>query len=161
MREVNVHIGEVKIARDGVVLKTILGSCVGIALLWKQGNVCGLAHCLLPQSPEKIFTIGARFVDQAIPSLLLMMKVKQEQYSELTAVIAGGGNMTSVTGNSKSENLVGAKNFASAQALMKSLGIKILHSEAGGQEGRKMTVDSNTFAVDIKAIPRINPGSSL
>ena len=32
----DVHIGEVKIAKNGEVLKAILGSCVGIGIIWKE-----------------------------------------------------------------------------------------------------------------------------
>ena len=69
-REINVHIGEVKIATSDTILRALLGSCVGVAILWPERNIFGLAHCLLARSPDKEFKVGARYVDQAIYSLL-------------------------------------------------------------------------------------------
>ncbi|MBX3041147.1 MAG: chemotaxis protein CheD, partial [Bdellovibrionaceae bacterium] len=90
----DVHIGEVKVARNGETLKAILGSCVGIGLIWRRRGLCGLAHCLLPKSPVPTFVIGARFVDQAFPSLLALLKAHPEDYPELELILVGGGNMT-------------------------------------------------------------------
>ncbi|MBK7889573.1 MAG: chemotaxis protein CheD [Bdellovibrionales bacterium] len=86
-KEINVHIGEVKIAKNGEILKAILGSCVAIGILWEKRGVCGLAHCLLAENPEKTFAIGGRFVDQAIPSLLALMKIRLENFGEIEVIL--------------------------------------------------------------------------
>lgn len=70
-----VGIGEVVIGRTNAVLKATLGSCVGIAFFWNKGGVCGLAHCLLPESPKSVLSIGVRYVDQAVPSLFALMQL--------------------------------------------------------------------------------------
>ncbi len=46
---INVHIGEIKIGKGNQVLHTLLGSCIGIGLLWPSQRLYGLAHCLLPK----------------------------------------------------------------------------------------------------------------
>ena len=51
-REYHVKIGELRRGRTGEVLKTTLGSCVGIAILWKARGRYALAHCLLAESPS-------------------------------------------------------------------------------------------------------------
>ncbi len=150
----NVHIGEVKIAKNGETLKAILGSCVGIGFIWKANQKCGLAHCLLPESPTPTFEIGGRFVDQAILSLLAMMRIKEENYSNVEVIIAGGGNMTN-PGAKDSSVLVGANNFRIALQVSKTLGLKVVHSDGGGEEGRKVFIDSSDFSYRIEKIPRI------
>ena len=40
LKEINVHIGEIKVAKNGAILKTILGSCVGICFIWKKKGIC-------------------------------------------------------------------------------------------------------------------------
>ena len=157
-KEINVHIGEVKIAKNGEILKTILGSCVAIGILWRARGVCGLAHCLLAENPEKTFAIGGRFVDQAIPSLLALMKIRPENFDDIEVILAGGGNMTQ-PGAKNVDSLVGSHNFAIAERELKKLGISISHKERAGEEGRKVFIDSKTCTYLIKSIPRFGAAS--
>ena len=150
----NVHIGEVKTAKNGDLLKAILGSCVGVGLIWKSRMICGLAHCLLPENPSPSHMIGGRYVDQAIPSLLALMKIRHVNLDEVTAVIAGGGNMT-VPDSPDSSKLVGAHNFRTAEREIKKRGIRLIHSECGGDEGRRITLNTSDYSFQIESIPRI------
>lgn len=153
MKTVNVHIGEIKIAKNGEVLKTILGSCVGIGFIWKKKNLCGLAHCLLPETPIKTFAIGGRYVDQAIPSLIALMKIREENISEIEVVLAGGGNMTSAA--EKADELVGSYNIKTALRELQQRGFRIQQSRIGGNEGRKMTIFAADGTYLVESIPRI------
>jgi chemotaxis protein CheD len=158
MRLINVHIGEIKIAKNGEVLKTILGSCVGIGFIWKQKNLCGLAHCLLPETPIKTFEIGGRYVNQAVPALMAMMKIHEENISEIEVVIAGGGNMTNAS-EDKSENLVGSQNIKMALSELQKRGFRILQNKTGGHVGRKITIYGASLTYQIESIPRIASAS--
>ncbi len=153
-KTLDVHIGEVKIAKNGERLKAILGSCVGIGFIWESKAICGLAHCLLPESPMKTFEIGARFVDQAICSLIALMKIRPEDFSSVSVVIVGGGNMTKPDAKNPLE-LVGSNNFKAAVAEAKKRQLKILYCEGGGEVGRKLHIDSSHYSYEIEKIPRI------
>lgn len=151
----NVHIGEVKTGTSGQTLKTILGSCVGIAFIWKAKSIYGLAHCLLPEpmGVGKTHSPG-RFVDHAIPELLKMMNIKPDDYHEIEAVLAGGGNMTSPK-TSSPDQLVGVANITTARKMLKNLGIRIIHEDVGGEEGRKLTVCCSSGNYTVEIIPRL------
>jgi chemotaxis protein CheD len=151
---INVHIGEVKIAKNGEKLKAILGSCVGIGIIWKDKEICGLAHCLLPESPCPTYEIGARFVDQAIRSLIALMKIHPEDLKTVYVVIVGGGNMTS-PGVADESNLIGATNFKTALRETKKHNLKVIYSEGGGEVGRKIFIDGSDYSYKIETIPRI------
>jgi len=148
----DVHIGEVKIAKNGEMLKAILGSCVGVGIIWKEKKVCGLAHCLLPESPTPIFAIGARFVEQAFRSLLALMKIRPEDLAKIDVVIVGGGNMTSP---GASQDLVGASNFKVAIREAKNHNLRVIFSDGGGEEGRKIFIDASNCSYKVEKIPRI------
>lgn len=150
----DVHIGELKIAKNGELLKAILGSCVGIGIIWKDRKLCGLAHCLLPENPNPTFEIGARYVDQAFRSLIAMMKIRQDDLGKVSVVIVGGGNMTGPAAADKSE-LVGANNFKVALREAKKHGLNITFSDGGGEEGRKICIDSSNFSYRLEKIPRL------
>ncbi len=154
IKEINVHIGEVKIAKNGEILKTILGSCVGIGFIWKKRSMSGLAHCLLAESPIKTFNIGGRFVDQAIPSLIALMKIRPEDIPDIEVIVAGGGNMTQ-PGARNTEQLVGSNNFTVALRELKKLGIKPVRIDRAEEEGRKIIINSAESTFEIESIPRI------
>jgi len=154
MSEIHVNIGQVKLGKGDVTLKALLGSCVGIGILWPEANRCALAHCLLPLNPVPSFAIDARFVDQAIPSLLALLKARPENFGQLKAVVAGGGNMTSPSGREVGE-LVGENNSRVALKLLKERGIPIVHVDVGGEEGRRISVNCRDFTFEIQPIPRI------
>lgn len=151
----NVHMGEIKIAKNGEILKTILGSCVGIGVIWRARSVCGLAHCLLPEIPVKSFKIDGKFVDQAVLSLMAMLKLRSENLHEVAVVLAGGANMTKPD-CINSEELVGSSNVQVAKRELEKFGFKIEYSDCGGLEGRVMQIDSKNFKYSVEKIPRIN-----
>jgi len=161
---INVHIGEVKIGTGEQQLHTILGSCIGIALLWQKRGVYGLAHCLLPKGPPGLITemnsgkrkkdhvYAGRYVDQAIESLTHAMSITD--YKDIRAVVAGGANMTNPDSPAP-EKLVGHQNALSAIACLNERKIIIVHEDTGGYEGRKMSITCDSGYFDVKAIPRI------
>ncbi len=150
---INVHIGEVKIGRDTQQLHTILGSCIGIALLWPGRNTFGLAHCLLPHAPQQGYVEGARYVDQAIESLIQLMSVTNSR--DIRAVVAGGANMTRPDSDMP-ESLVGYQNAQSALSNLDNRDIIVVHEDTGGYTGRKMSICCETGTFEVKNIPRIS-----
>jgi len=154
-QEVNVHIGEIKVGFDGEILKTLLGSCVGIAILWREKKRCGLAHCLLPEIiPTSAAMTAGRFVEKAIPNILQMLEVPPSKYNELQALVVGGGNMTNPRVCNPT-SLVGVANSQRAMEILAKLGIPVIHEDTGGEEGRRLMIASDTGDYKIEIIPRI------
>jgi chemotaxis protein CheD len=72
---IHVNIGKIGISTQGENLRTILGSCVAVALLWEDRKIYGLAHCLVPEASDDLEPASeAKFVDQAIPTLISKMQ---------------------------------------------------------------------------------------
>lgn len=161
---INVHIGEVKTGTGEQQLHTILGSCIGIALLWPKRGVYGLAHCLLPKSPDgmmealkaghrkKNHVYEGRYVDQAIESLTQAMSITD--YRDIRAVVAGGANMT-LPNADVPEKLIGHQNACCAIKGLRLRKIIIVHEDTGGFSGRRMSITCKSGDYDVKAIPRI------
>lgn len=144
-----VGMGEIKIGGKGELLKATLGSCIGIAFLWKEGGHCGLAHCLLAEAPEPGLPLGARYVSQAIPSLLKLMGVRERDYANIEVVIAGGARMFRVM---QMSGHVGKLNAEAAQKYLQQYGLAVTHSEIGGRRGRQIVVDCSGLKVSIREI---------
>lgn len=152
-KEINVHIGEVKMGKGNQVLHSLLGSCVGVGILWANQGIYGLAHCLLAESPRKDYTFGAKYVDQAIHSLIILMKIPQEDFKHVNALVVGGGNMTLPKGTQE-QNLIGSLNAKCAVDTLEELKIKIIHQDVGGANGRKMSIYCENGNFEVKKIPR-------
>ena len=153
-KEINVHIGQVRVAKNGEILKAILGSCVGIGMIWRRKNICGLAHCLLPESPVQTFEIGGRFVTQAVASLVALLKISDDDIEEIEVVLAGGGNMTNQNA-SEDRQLVGTENFQVAERELAKYGFRLKYRDVGGDEGRKIIIESESFSFRVEKIPRL------
>lgn len=155
VKELHARIGQVQIGGPGIVLKAMLGSCVGIAILWREKQKFGLAHCLLPNCDEKEACVDdTRFVDIAMPRMLKLLEVLPADYHELEAIVVGCGNMTFAK-DARQEELVGYRNAEAARQYLLRKKIKVIHEDVGGVEGRSITLFCDTGEFKIERIPRI------
>ena len=154
-REIQVHVCAIGIGTGHGELRATLGSCVGIGLLWRERAIYGLAHCLLPDAVNRAAGIGAKYVTQAIPSLLSLMQVQRGSHDALEAVLAGGANMVHYA-RRPSHAPIGEQNVRTAQQLLEALGVRVVHVDAGGECGRQLLIDCHQHAFVVKKISR-NP----
>ena len=154
-----VRMGQLKIGVRTDQLEAVLGSCVGIALIWKKAGRCGLAHCLLPEAPvEEASTLkamtSARYVSLAVPALLRLMGAHEADYPDIEAVLAGGANML----DARSQRLqVGQQNAAAARKYLQQCGLTVSYCSLGGKHGRTMHVDCAAHCVTVRDIVTEQP----
>lgn len=153
--EIHVKIGEVKVGRPGDILKATLGSCIGIVMIWKERNIFGLAHCLLPEAPQKTMTIGAKFVSQAVPSLIALLKIKPENLKDVETRIVGGGNMMTQL-STKSIDHVGILNTEAARKYLELYGFTINGADTGGDEGRQIHVNCSSGDMKVLKLQKLS-----
>ena len=145
----HVKIGELIVGKPPDILKVTLGSCVGIAFLWKKKRLYGLAHCLLPDAPEKNFLIGAKYVSQAIPSMISLMRLKREDVPDVEIHMAGGSNMTELRLVKTRGPHIGEQNINTAKRILHELGFKIFRCETGNSCAMQIEVNCHTENVEI------------
>lgn len=138
--------GEMAACADGK-LRTLLGSCVGVALYDHKQKVGGLAHVVLPDSRGATDSVG-KYVDTAIPALVKQIKELAEGKLKLSAKVAGGANMFST----KVVDSIGNQNANAIEQLLSHMSIPILASHFGGNQGRRMTLDTSTGQVIIEIV---------
>lgn len=145
-----VGMGECRVGDSSEVLQAILGSCVGIAFIWKRGGRCALAHCLLPEAPRAgDCGMGARYVSQAIPSMLALMGARQADYPDIEVVVAGGASMFRGT-----HFHIGEQNAAAAHKYLAECGLQVSYCDLGGRCGRQIVIDCAQQSFVVKAIER-------
>ena len=143
----SIRMGEMAVAADGERLRTLLGSCIGLALYDRRQRIGGLAHIVLPYARGETDRPG-KFVNTAVPTLIEQMKRLAGARLNLTAKIAGGASMfsTTATGN------IGLQNADSCQKILSDLSIPIIGKHCGGQQGRRMSLDTTTGKVVIEIV---------
>jgi len=126
-----------------------LGSCVGIALYDSQIKVGGLAHIMLPDSTQaRASDNTAKFADTAIPVLLEQVLRLGALKNRVTAKIAGGSQMFSFA-QATDVMRIGDRNVEAVREVLKSLSIRILADDVGGNYGRtvELLLDSGVFVI--------------
>lgn len=137
--------GQMQVGQGDQVLTALLGSCVGIGMIWRRQRRCGLAHCFLPEGVET-GADSARYVSAAVPRLLAALGVRREQYDEVDVVIAGGARMLNLRTH---DGAVGTRNIAAARSHISLFGLQVAFQDVGGSQGRRLSIDCDrqTFSV--------------
>ncbi|MHC4589347.1 MAG: chemotaxis protein CheD [Planctomycetota bacterium] len=134
-------------AREDGVLRTLLGSCIGLALYDRKRKVGGLAHVVLPQSRGETEKPG-KFVDTAIPALIRDMKKLAGGAIEPTARIVGGANMFAT----EVVETIGKQNIEASARVLEAHRIPIVGHHCGGDKGRRMSLDTATGLIIIEIV---------
>lgn len=144
-----IRMGEMSVAINDGVLRTLLGSCIGLALYDRKWKVAGLAHIVLPQA-RGVPELPGKFVDTAIPALMKDMEKLARAPLQLTAKLAGGANMFSTS----VRKTIGLLNIEATERFLAELRIPVIASHCGGEQGRRMSLDSNTGSVVVEIVGR-------
>ena len=137
-RERTLHVvqGEHKISSDpGLVMVTLLGSCVAACMRDPIAKIGGMNHFLLPGREDTAADLGGEAERQAVHAMELLVNALLEKGASrrhLEAKIFGGA--CTMRGLAD----VGSKNAAFATAFLKREGIKIVGECLGGRSGRRV-----------------------
>jgi len=132
------------LARRGQLVALGLGSCIGLALLDRRLGTAGLAHVVLPQSPDGQRSL--KFADRAVPELVSRLLGLGARRIRLEAVLVGGASMFAASPALE----VGSRNEAAVREQLESLHIPVLASATGGSRGRTVRVDVATTTVSVR-----------
>ncbi|WP_028273268.1 chemotaxis protein CheD [Atopococcus tabaci] len=151
--QVKVGIADYKITQAPHSLITIgLGSCVGIALYDTYNKIGGLVHIMLPDSQAfKDTSKWVKFADLAIPKVA--EELSKGTNAKLVAKIAGGASMFQFNTNTKGLQ-IGERNIEAVKQTLGELKIPLLGEHTGGNMGRTMMVDLDTFDVTVRMVNR-------
>jgi chemotaxis protein CheD len=142
----SIRMGELAVAIGDGVLRTLLGSCIGLALYDSRRKVAGLAHVVLPESRGQVDRPG-KFVDTAIPALIQDMSRLAGGAIEPTARIAGGANMFAT----EVVETIGKQNVEACERLLEAHRIPLVGRHCGGAQGRRMSLNTadGLIVIDI------------
>lgn len=151
--EVFVPMGKWAVAPAPALIRTLLGSCVGVVLYDRVAKIGGVAHVVLPDSRGDT-SLPGKYADTAIPGMIADLErlLGRKTQGRLVAKIAGGASMFHSTTPTLN---IGKQNNEAVERILAALGIPILARELGGEAGRRLTLDTRSGAVSVRV-----PGGS-
>lgn len=137
--EMYVQPGESKLVRKPAILRTLLGSCVGIAFRAPRLGVAALCHPMLPcvaakANIELTRTAGRRYVDFAIRDLAKQFDALGASRSEVEVKVFGGGDVLAIAGTANHPT-VGSQNSETAMKVLAEEGFEVMASSLRGEHG--------------------------
>jgi chemotaxis protein CheD len=150
--DLNLQPGELYLARGPAILRTILGSCVGVTFWSLRLGAGALCHGVLPRcpldwreaaTPEE----GARYVDFSIRHLARQFDALGASRRELVVKVFGGADVLPVADAERARLSVGAQNRQAAAEVLAEEGFTVAASDVGGRRGRRIHFHTGTGEV--------------
>lgn len=149
-RTIYIMPGEMMAVAEQVHLKTILGSCIAVALFDGDVRVGGLNHFLLPHaSSDTPAADYGRYGNTSIPLLIRRIIKLGGRKDKLHARLIGGG---AVVKDLVGEFRVGDANIDLAREMLDAARIRVVQEVVGGTGGRHLTFDTKTFTINVREI---------
>lgn len=155
IRDVYVQPGESCLVTQPAIMRTILGSCVGVTFLVPRLGVGALCHPMLPRCPAKLLgnRAGTRYVDFAIRDLAQHLDSLGATRSEIQVKLFGGADVLVVV-DSHSRPTVGRLNLEMALRTLEEEGFSVAASSLGGSSGIQIQFHTNTGEVMLRRLDR-------
>ncbi len=154
-----IHPGEYLVSREDMIISTVLGSCVAVALKDRESNVGGLNHFMLPapfkrssasEFPPGFISDQGRYGSYAMELLINEMMKRGAKKSGIQAKVFGGASMLHVGQSSALSIATGNIDFAFE--FLKTEGIPVISSDVGGRQARKILFFVRSGKVLLKRI---------
>ena len=135
--------GELIFTKKPVIIKTVLGSCVGVTIYDRVNAWAGMVHFLLPVSPDK--TVSTKYGDVAVSTLINKFLNNGSERRNMEATVSGG---SFIIFDEMEVFFIGDRNIEVATNILKKNDIRIRFTNTGGEKGRKVIF--NTLHNDVK-----------
>jgi chemotaxis protein CheD len=147
---VNIHIGGCFASEEPTVVTTVLGSCISACIYDAGRGIGGMNHIMLPGKADlKNYNNPARFGVNAMELLInRLMKLGAGRY-DLRAKVFGGAQVIS---RLTPENQLGLRNAEFVIDYLENENIKIVNSNVGGSDSRKIFFHTDTGDVFLKRL---------
>jgi chemotaxis protein CheD len=147
--------GEVCLARRPAIIRTILGSCVGVTFWCARLSTGALCHALLPRPPKNAangLTLeeGYRYVDFAVRDLARQFETIGALRQEVEVKLFGGADVLPLSATGSSRPTVGRQNCEAAIVVVRDEGFNVIASSLGGNCGRSIHFHTGTGEVRLR-----------
>lgn len=138
MADIYVQPGELHLVRIPAILRTVLGSCVGVTFWNERLGLAALCHPMLPRCPEEGNRMSLvalrRYVDAAIREVGKKMDALGAHRRETEVKVFGGADVLQM-GHAETRPTVGKLNADRALAILAEEGYSVIAQRLGGRRG--------------------------
>jgi len=165
-RELFLQPGEYAFGDASCRIRTVLGSCISIALWCPAPRLGAMSHCLLPSRGRvgvtharglELCGLDARYADEALQLMLHELERHQVRSGQCRAKIFGGGNMFPAQRSAGVP--VGRRNGEAARGLLHARGIEVVSESLFGDGHRQVVFDVATGDVWARQLAPSDPGA--
>jgi len=154
--EVYVQPGESCLVTEPAIMRTLLGSCVGVTFWVPRLGIGALCHTMLPSYPEKSPTdtsiaAGRRYVDFSICDVARQLDEHGACRGEVQVKLFGGADVLKVT-HDESRPTVGRLNCEVAIRVLRDEGFDVVASSLGGTSGVNIQFHTDTGEVLLRRL---------
>lgn len=152
--EIYVLPGESHLVAQPAVIRTVLGSCVGVTIWAPRIGVSALCHPMLPSVPREgriAASQGRRYVDYAIRELGRRFDALGALRGEVEVKLFGGADVLVVSAND-SRPTIGRMNSEVALEVLRAEGFTVAASSLGGDCGVHISFNTSTGEVRLRRL---------
>lgn len=152
-KTIKIHIGEYHASHNPARIYTLLGSCVAVCFFDPLKRIGGMNHILLPGKANlNSFNSAASYGINAMELLINRIMKLGGDRRRLEAKVFGGGHIISAISE---KYCMGQKNSEFAINFLNNEGIKIVNSDLGGCDARKVVFFTESGRALLKHIPSL------
>ncbi len=156
LTDVYVQPGESHMVSQPAIIRTILGSCVGVTFWAPRLGLAAMCHAMLPNYPSKSPAEmnragGCRYVDFAIRDLARQFDSRGASRSEVQIKLFGGGDVLLVS-EASLKPTVGKLNCETALRVLNEEGFTVTASSLGGHCGLNIQFHTDTGEVLLRRL---------
>jgi chemotaxis protein CheD len=153
VEQVYVQPGESHLLQKPALIRTVLGSCVGITFWSERLGIGALCHPMLPRAPASTMYVGEgrRYVDFAIEEMARQIDRLGILRNELQVKLFGGGDVLPVS-EAATRATVGRLNIEAAIEVTEREGLSVLASSLGGNCGIHIQFDTRNGEVQLRRL---------
>ncbi len=156
LREVYVQPGESHLVREPAVLRTVLGSCVGVTFHVPRLGVGALCHPMMPKCPPALsaglqIDAARRYVDFAIREMASQFDRLGAKRREVVVKLFGGNDVLMVSGENV-QPTIGRQNAETALRVLSEEDFPVAASRLGGDHGIHISFETVHGAVLLRRL---------
>jgi chemotaxis protein CheD len=157
LAEVYLQPGEMYLAREPTMIRTLLGSCVGITFWSKRLGIGALCHALLPRCPDGFSLgvhpeVGYRYVDFCIRDLARKFDGLGALRNEVEVKVFGGADVLLGSKDAPIRDTVGSINCDTALEVLRTEGFQIAASSLRGKSGLNIHFNTGNGEVQLRRL---------
>ena len=156
--EIYLQPGEWELVRTPTIVKTVLGSCVGITFRAPRLGVGAMCHPMLPHRTvrTRVYQNPGRYVDSIIGELSRKLDQLGASRDEIEVKLFGGADVLATTRKGAS---VGKMNADTAVRFLEEEGFRLTASRLGGSRGVFIEFHTDTGEVLLRRLNHMDAAS--